>query len=336
MSDPTASLGSAIRPSPVDVRPAKDEKELKERESAFAAFFRRPEVISGLTQFAAQALQPFGPGQTQAGQIGLAVAQGAEAASRASESQRAQATEQQKLALEERRVVATESEAATAQQKAETEAEAQAATTARGEREITLRENQADVDREFRERRLEFDKNTQSSLAKFREAEALFQQQQVQLSAARNEIERQKLQQQAEQAALARDAAAENLATRLAVQLNISQDQQAVGLITAITRAEIQNSVLTNQPPDINKIIATVRTSLEAAGRLQGTGAGAPGSQGSAAPGSGSPLSAFNVDALTPEQKAAIFANPSNEAAARRAFGDERIDKLKQEVQGQQ
>lgn len=330
MSDPTAGLGGVIRPAPAAAAPSGEGQ--AEREQGFAAFFRRPDVISALTQFSAQLLQPIAPGQTAAGQVGLAIAQGGEAAGRAQAVEQERTTVAEQARQTERRTTAIESQAETAAARAETEAAAAAGTASRGERALDLQAQRQLAEQQFRQDRLAFDRDTQGALERFRLAELEIQRQQTALAGARNDIERQRIQTDIDERQKDRDAAAENLTSRLAVQFQIAGDQQAAGIITAIARAEVNNAVLTEQPVNIDKIVTTVRTALEAAGRLE-AGAGGTSAPGAGTqPGNVSPLSAFNLDELTDEEKQAIFSNPDFERTARQVFGDERINQLRQQL----
>lgn len=104
----------SMQPFPLDVGPPRDEDHFNERKAGwkrvFEQFQSNPALNSALLSFGAQAMQPTGMrGRgAQVGQLGTALAGGAETYQAARAQQLAQAEQQRKAGLEERRTVADE------------------------------------------------------------------------------------------------------------------------------------------------------------------------------------------------------------------------------------
>lgn len=110
--------------------------------------FERPDVQAGLLQAGARLLQPLPVGQTLAGQIGVAISEGAEAADRVRAYAREDQARAHKQAQEERRTAVQERQADVAES-------AEERLRSQGERRLDLTEEELKQTRSLKERQLE-------------------------------------------------------------------------------------------------------------------------------------------------------------------------------------
>lgn len=330
--------------------PPKDPSVIAQRAKEITDFLKQPEVMSGLLQFGAQVTQPRAPGQSQLGAITQAVAAGGEAAARAGQAQRTQEAaqaaadrEQQQIDLAERR---TEVAEAAEGRQAETVSRRLSILENAEERQRILGEAQTQLAQD----RLGFQRQTQEVSAGLQRDANDIRRLQAEIAQEGNEIRRASLMQEKELAEMRQNAAAEQLATRIAAEHDLKKDVASLSLITALAKAEIQNSFITQAPVDINRIVEQARTATQAASQFNepatqtATPSGAPSATPSSATGtplnptSGTPfqggtaLSRFDPAKLTINQKNAIFSSPEREQAARNTWGDEVVDRLKGEI----